>query len=581
MRLLALNPQNSKSCVENIISAIKSGLTVVVFGLLVQTIIALTCPSQAEASVLLSNPGSQVYAEEQSYTLDINAAANARIFVNGMPPGMQWDEVERRFKFRPDFIQGGKSWLVTMEAVEGINTHAESFMVTVNNTIQPPWPTVVKEEYFSFPKMTKYTLTQVTDNFLDSPGYAGREFTSTMVVPDAASTENLLPLGISLHGFGGSAGTGGGRELFAISPHDSNNTWWTGYNDQFPGGDASQGSVPNYTQRRVMHLLSYLVEHYPGVDLDRVTIGGQSMGGTGAHFIAQRYARHFTSLFSRIGGTAAQLLSGGQQGMLRNHWGSGDPGLLDDLGSSVWDAYDASRGLLNDHDYRNLHFSTVVGQNDNTINFRHIVGQSPVTNISFIDALQQEAVSHFIVWDQRAHGGTEGPPLSANWWQPLDSNSTLVRNQAFPVFTNSSADESPGVPDGQGGFTGSLRGVINRYLGWDSAAMIDTRDQLSIPIRVDIDTTGTPPEPGFPPRDNEYYGPLPITASVTMRRIQQFQVLPGEIINWSYNGDSGTVMANTDGSITIPNLTMMSAYTELKLHRVMNDQLFVDGFEQQ
>ncbi|MCF6264678.1 MAG: hypothetical protein L3J24_13975, partial [Xanthomonadales bacterium] len=306
-----------------------------------------------------------------------------------------------------------------------------------------------------------------------------------------------------------------------------------------------------------------------------------SMGGTGAHFTALRYARHFASVFSRIGGTAAQLLSTGQQGMLRNHWGSIEPELLDDTGMSVWAYYDASRGLLGDRDFRNLHFSTVVGQNDTTINFRHIVGQSPVTNISFFDALQQQSVSHFIVWDQRAHGSTEGPPLGANWWQPLDSNSTLVRNQAFPAFTNSSADEDPGVPDGQGGFTGSLRGVINRYLGWSSAELVDTRDQLSIPIRADIDTTGTPPEPGFPPRGNQYYGPLPITATVTMRRIQQFQVLPGETISWNYNGNSGAVFANADGSVTIPNLAMMPAYTELKLSRAMDDQIFVDGFEQQ
>ncbi|MCF6264895.1 MAG: hypothetical protein L3J24_15085, partial [Xanthomonadales bacterium] len=313
---MAATAARCKSSAGKCITVLQCMSVVLIMGLLADAVIAKPELSNVEATQLLTNPGSQVYNEEQSYTLNITAQANARIFVSGLPPGMLWDEAERRFEFRPDFIQGGKSWLVTMEAVEGINTHAESFTVTVNNTIQPPWPTIVAEEYLSFPKMTKYTLTQVTDSFLDSPGNVGREFRSTMVVPDAATTENLLPLGIWLHGFGGSAGTGGGRELFAISPHDSNNTWWTGYNDQFPDGDASQGTVPNYTQRRVMHLLSYLVEHYQGVDLDRVSIGGQSMGGTGAHFTALRYARHFASVFSRIGGTAAQLLSTGQQGML-------------------------------------------------------------------------------------------------------------------------------------------------------------------------------------------------------------------------------------------------------------------------
>ncbi len=528
--------------------------------------IATIVNDDTDMSVLLANPGPQIYEEEQGYTINITARPSARIFVSGMPPGMLWNEVERRFDFHPDFIQGGKSWQITMDAIDGVETTTETFTVTVNNTIQPPWPVVdvVQDLY----KITKLTVIQTTDDFLDSPDNAGRTFTANLAIPDAADEENPLPVRIGLHGSGGSPGTVGNAGRFGVAPHDPVDTWWTGYSDQLPNGTATHGTVPNYTQRRVMHLFSYLAENYPGVDLERVSVSGQSMGGTGAYFLALRYARHFSFIFSRIGGTTPHHLSDGQKDDLaRRHWGSADLGLPTDLGVNVWQYYDASRGILNDHDFRNLHFSTVVGQNDNTIHFRHMVAASPVTGISFLSALQEKAVGHFIVWDQRAHSGSEGPPLNANWWEPLDEASALVRNQAFPAFTNGSADDDPGLPDGKGGYTGTLRGAMNRYLRWDSENITDTREQLIMPIKVDIDTKGAPPDPGYPATANHYYGPLPITADVTIRRIQHFQLLPEEAINWSYNGASGIIYANDDGSVTVPNLEMAPTYTVLTLTR--------------
>ncbi|NOZ53108.1 MAG: hypothetical protein GXP08_08200 [Gammaproteobacteria bacterium] len=533
------------------------------------TAIATIVNDDTDTSVLLSNPGPQVYEEEQDYTLNITARPGARIFVKGMPPGMLWNEVERRFDFRPDFIQGEQSWQVTMEAVDGLEKATEVFVVTVNDTIKPRPPEVVLTEKIY--QATKLTVIQTTDGFLDSPGYKGREFTAHLVIPDTASEENPLPVRIGLHGSGGSPGTVGNGSRFGVAPHDPVDTWWTGYSDQLPlpdGESIRSGTVPNYTQRRVMHLFSYLAKHYKGIDLERVSVSGQSMGGTGSYFLALRYARHFSFIFSRIGGTTPHYLSDGQQRDLgRRHWGLADLGLSSDLGTNIWQLYDASRGILNDYDFRNLHFSTVVGQNDNTIHFRHMVAPSPVTGVSFLDALQNKAVGHYIVWDQRGHSGSEGPPLNANWWTPLDDASALVRNRAFPAFTNGSADDDPGLPDGQDGYTGTLRGAINRYLRWDSANIVDTREQLSMPVKVDVDTSGIPPNPGYPPTENHYYGPLPITTDVTMRRIQNFQLLPGEAVRWRYKDASGIVSANADGSVTVPNLEMASTYTVLTLTR--------------
>ena len=542
-----------------------------------------------DSTTLLSNPGPQSFDEEQEYIIEITARSTARVFVSGMPPGMHWDEVSRRFNFRPDFIQGGKSWSITMEAIDGVETDTQQFMVTINNTIQPPWPEFVSSE--ELPGLTnatgviKYSVTQTTDDFLDSPGHAGRQFEANLTIPKQSSATNPMAVGIGLHESGGSPGTVGRHGLFGVAPDDPVDNWWSGYNDQMPlepDQTINAGTIPNYTQRRVMHLLSYLldgcpdlvtegVNECPGADPERISVFGQSMGGTGSLFLAINYARHFAEVGSRIGGTTPHFLSPGHQAQVTSFWGTKDFGLLSDRGINVWELYDSSRAALNNKDFRNLHFRTISGKKDLLIRFDAMVGLSPVTGKSFFTVLQDEGIGHFNVWDQRAHETNE-PGLSSVWWSemgPLNETiSFLSRNLAFPAFSNSSADDEAGEPDGLGGYTGALRGARNRYLRWDSANIVDTRSQLIMPIKVDIDTTGdTPPAEGYPALKKEYYGQLPIIADVTIRRIQQFQMLPGETINWSYGGKSGTVSANDDGSVTVRGLEITISFTPLVLTR--------------
>ncbi len=537
--------------------------------------IATIIDNDTDSTALLSNPGPQSFDEEQAYTIDITARPGTRVFVSGMPPGMHWDEVMRRFYFRPDFTQGGKSWQVTMEAVDSAENDTQTFTVEVKNTIQPPWPVFDKREELT--GVSKITVLQTTDNFLDAPGFAGREFKANLAIPTAASATNLLPIRIGLHGSGGSPGTVGRATFFGVAPHDPEDSWWTGYSDlKEPGMPLTGGTVLNYTQRRVMHLLSFLTENCPGLDggcpgadPERIMVQGQSMGATGSLFLAINYGYHFAQISSRIGGTTPYFLSPGHQTQLGKFWGKKELGLKDDRDRNVWELYDSSRALIDNKDFRNLHFSTISGKNDPVIQFTAMVGISlspPDKERSFFKTLREDGIGHLSVWDQRGHGVNDSP-LSAIWWEPLDETSFLKRNMAFPAFSNCSADDDAGTPDGEGGYTGTLRGAKNRYLRWDSANIIDTQEELSMPIKASINTTGTPPNPGYPPRGNDYFGPLPITADVTIRRIQQFQMLPKELINWSYNGESGSVYANDDGSVTVKNLEMTSDFKPLVFTR--------------
>jgi len=512
---------------------------------------------------LLINPGPQFIDEEQVWEYQITARNTARVYVDGLAPGMHWDAVNRRLSFTPDFIQGGKEWTITLDAIDGTDTASESFTVTVNNTIQPPWPTVVSTTDKGSILLIK--LSQVTDEFLDSPGYAGRSFSANIGIPKNASATNIMRLRIRLHGHGGDPSDGNANSTrFGIGPHDSENSWWTGYNEFLPSGNKpTSGTIHNYTQRRVMHLLEYVIKNYPGVDEERIEIKGQSMGGTGAFFISTRFARHFATLSCLICGSAAQTM---QDSWFTKFWGERQLGLLNDLGINMWDYTDATRAANENKDFRNLFISTNHAKNDSIIPFNSVVQNSPVTGQSLVSALNDEKLGHNMVWDQRGHSFNPDPILCFNWWNVL-STASLRRDLAFPAFSNASSNNDPGQPDGNGGYTGEDRGVINRYFRWDSANIVDTRDVFSIPLKLDINASGTASN-GLPPTGNDYYGTLPIVTDITIRRIQRFQLLPGELVNWSFNNASGTVAANTDGSITIPNLNLSATtYSNLRLTR--------------
>ena len=106
---------------------------------------------------------------------------------SGLPPGASVDLAMRRLHFRPDFTQGGRSWDVLLLASDGMRQSSWTVQLIVQNSIQPPVPTVTQID-----SQTDYEnrlVTQVTDSWLDSPGYAGRIFMANLSVPHKASAD--------------------------------------------------------------------------------------------------------------------------------------------------------------------------------------------------------------------------------------------------------------------------------------------------------------------------------------------------------------------------------------------------------
>lgn len=547
----------------------------------------------ANAPPRVVDPGPQTLAEDEDWQLQLQTVDfdqdDTRILVTGLPPGARFEAATKTIFFRPDFIQGGKSHTLTVYVSDGLDTTSSQFELSILDSIQPPEPTVVSDTAYATHRRLR--LDQVTDSYLDSEGYAGRTFDARIVIPTEEIETKRYPVRVYLHGLGGSPYTGGNGDSFRIYPHDDDNTYWWGYSEKLPASAPAEGRVLNYTQRRVLHLIEYVLSNFSWADPEQVYVIGSSMGGAGATALGLLHARHFAYVHATLGQTIPRNHRPARISQLSTWWGSPELNLLDAEGMGNWDRGDMTRALLNRQEARNQFVFTKHGKDDRTIHFGAVSMPSSLTQLSFLDAVQKERMGHHCVWDEGGHGPSD-PVLGSNWWDSdwnklNDQKTFLRRNLAFAAFSKSTADNDPGTGEGNGnqkwsensgyaghlgtpndtGWNGDVAGVLNRYLRWDAQQIVDEVDRFEIPLWADTTPLQTKVPAGYPPKGNEYAGELPIFANVTPRRVQNFLLAPNETVRWSFGDLEGTVTAQADGSVTVPQLGLDNTATTLILRR--------------
>jgi acetyl esterase/lipase len=526
-------------------------------------------------------PGTVTLAELESFSWSVVVSDpdgdEVRVFALGLPPGARFDEPTLTLAFTPDFIQGGDEavWDVTFVADDGRARVEAVTSIAVDDTVQPPWPEIVDGDPGD--GFTTLYLSQVTDEFLDSPGYAGRSFDAVVTRPDDVPAGERRPVLVVLHGFFGQPSVTGWEGEYRIAPHDPGNTYWWGYGEGLPGPAPTEGAVPPYTQRRVLHLIEWVLRNEPGADPERVYIAGSSMGGAGAATIGLLHARHFASVEAWIWQAIPRNHRPSRIAQLTPWWGAPELGLPDGEadGISAWDRMDLTRALLEDAQARDQWLFLRHGKDDPTIHFGAMVLPSPLTGVAFYEALQERGVGHQAVWDEGAHGPWD-PVMGADWWQTgwnpiLDDTAWLRRDRAFVGFSNASHDGDPGSGDGNGmqpwddesgfagvvavpgdtGWNGEIAGALNRFLRWDANGIVDEIDRFEVPLHGLDGEGGDPPQAGYPTTGDRFDGVWPIDVDVSLRRVQAFRCRPGEVVDWSFGDVGGEATADEHGEVTI------------------------------
>jgi hypothetical protein len=534
-----------------------------------------------DAAATITPIADQVIEEDK--LLEIPVVATAPVEVTGLPPGAHFDRAASRIRFRPDFIQGGEpAWTVSLRA----GTATASFKITVVDTIKPPPLVVTKTEEVG--GCRRITLTQKTDDYTDSKGYAGRTFAVVASIPKTASVDAPVAVSMRLHGVGGvpSATLGCGSQIL-VEPHDPMTSYWWGYSTNLPAGSVTTGTVPPYTARRVLQLVEW--SRTQGGDPRRVFITGGSMGGAGAMTIGLLWARHFAGIDASLGQAIPRNHRPSRLATLEKLWGTRALNLDDGAGMGVWDRQDLTRVLRDEPEAAGQFVFVKHGKDDPTIHFGAMTIASPLTKLTFYQALHGHP--HYAVWDEGAHGPAD-PVMPAGWWdggwsRATDSTAFLRLDRIVPAFENASHDGNPGDGTGNGkvawspesgfagklevagdtGWKGDLAGAINRHLRWDASKGVDANDRIELPLRVFSGIGMDPPRAGYPTIDDRVAATLPIRVDVTVRRAQSFVPLPGQKLAWEFGAQKGEIIVSTDGSFKIPGLLLSTEWATLKVTR--------------
>jgi hypothetical protein len=403
---------------------------------------------------------------------------------------------------------------------------------------------------------------------MDSPGYvaAGQEYFVSFGVPAGykADDKKPMPVILFLHGFGDTwqdivKSANWFPNVFVIIPNDPLGSWFYGYSDQLPGGDANKGTVVNYTERRLLAYLEYFENKYP-IDKNRVYVQGGSMGGTGTTSLVLRYPKIFAAGDAKKGATNRVHCHWKNQ--CETIWGKPESKVKNNDGENVWDwqniAWYASK-----HHKDASWLRTYNGKEDVSIPYRQLAGPPGVEPMSFYKAMETFKIGHMCIWDGSSHSKPSPKPVALDdWWEPFNDATCFFRlDLSFPAFSNFSANNNPGTGAGDavGGddqlgdntYDGDSAGGFNRFLRWNSTTIVDQPAEYAIELKLSAGASG--------------YKGNGETVDVTPRRLQKFAVKPGAKYAWTSGAQTGEATADAEGLLTIPGVKVGSAFTKLSV----------------
>ena len=383
---------------------------------------------------------------------------------------------------------------------------------------------------------------------------------------------------------------------YGIYPFDNTDTWWFGfasiddYRASLPGaGDV----VTNYTEQRVLRMIYDLERNPPGpaVDQRKIYVAGQSMGGTGAMALAQRYPNVFAASYAsepvtdmrnlqtasdnenwkadaaiKFGGSSLELK---EASYAPNGW-------ADHLKSyngqvSVWDWENLQAGATRQYHLGNNQalFGLGMSLRDNfvwpdtqAINTFTALNSSNSPWAGWLAGKNSSYVHTWMYFNGLPTSASKAVRNETTDYTPFWKMKVL-QNETVPGFSNLQS----GNPEAQGGVPPSVNANGDQY--YNQAVMWSA--SWNAFDEAPVDTSGYW-KMTFCTTSLMTYGcgnSADVHVDITVRRAQNFVITPGATYHWQnyyrHNGalvsgnvngkleiGEGDVTANADGVLTIP-----------------------------
>jgi hypothetical protein len=314
------------------------------------------------------------------------------------------------------------------------------------------------------------------------------------------------------------------------------NTWWYGYHSEIWKSTKTPTAVaPNYTERYLLALVKW-AQTYLGTDPNRTYITGGSMGGSGTVAMATHFPNVFAAARAEV--PVYSLTRPGRGSAVRLECMVGslkDRQVLTADGIPLLDYMNGTGNVLAAKGDLPPIFAT-NGRKDGSIPWEN--------NPPFYTAMNQTHQAFAVYWNNGGHGMSREAPKDVKGWGGRLERYRL--NQAYPAFTNCSDNRDYGAGDPK---QGDLIGWINRGLDWSD--LQDTPEAFSLTVTANYPTI-------------QY----PVTVDVTPRRLQAFQVKPGETLKATVGTRTIAVKVDENGRFTVPGVIIADAKgTQIRVTR--------------
>ena len=312
-------------------------------------------------------------------------------------------------------------------------------------------------------------------------------------------------------------------------------SFWYGYNDHiFDPAQMAQGTVVNYTERRLLWIIDWVKRTYQ-TDPNRTYAYGSSMGGCGDIAVCLRHPEIFSAIRAHVPIVAYDKGAGGDSEM-RVVAETGGMDKLTSEGMTVRERLDGTKFVRESKG--DLPFLVITnGRQDNSIPWWK--------NPDFYRAMRDSRQGMLAAWDEGAHDTcARNMPSDVKAYDNMRNfHKLFALNQSYLALSNSSLDSNPGNGDKQ---DGDLAGFMGRGLTWEPP--VDEAGRYDVTIKWILEAEK-----------------LPVTVDVTPRRLQGFKLKAGDkvtAVNVEAEGKEvqrETLVADEGGLVTWRGFKVTSA----------------------
>jgi predicted esterase len=287
--------------------------------------------------------------------------------------------------------------------------------------------------------------------------------------------------------------------------HQALDWWWGGMHVKDQGLiKKNSGGETMPVEKRVIDTVKWVIQKYD-IDPNRVYLSGNSMGGSGTLGIGMRHGDVFAAIKANVPAGVEHV---------------------------------ANRMYFPPH---SMPETAKLPEPPICIDYSAPNDGWSAGHDRFVKAMNDRKYALLFYWGPFGHANNSAQIMKVN--DLIDSFDwlSIKKNEAYAVFTNANCNSKLPWPDD---LKSTVAGQVNAFFRWKN--INDSADKFEMSLHL-VSATDL---------KTQFEIPKEASADVTLRRVQRFQLKPGETFRWSCGTAKGDGQADSQGLVTIPGLKL-------------------------